>query len=62
MSDGETIIVDGSNVAHEERTDDGDPKVANLRAMRPVLRDAGLDPIVIVLEFAGTHDAREESS
>lgn len=45
---GGVAVVDGANVAYEETTDDGTPKVSNLVAMRKALENAGLDPIVVV--------------
>ncbi len=41
-------VIDGSNVAHEEMTDDGRPRVSNLVAARRALEKAGYDPITIV--------------
>ena len=41
-------VVDGANVAYEEATDSGDPKVSNLVAMRSELERAGYDPIIVV--------------
>ncbi len=42
------IVVDGSNVAWEQQTDDGAPRVSNIVAMDRDLRDRGFSPIVIV--------------
>ena len=48
MPDRKVILVDGSNVAHEETTHGGKPKVSNLVAMRKALKEDGFAPIVIV--------------
>ena len=42
------IVVDGANVAHEELSSSGKPKVANLVAMMRELADRGYEPVVIV--------------
>ena len=41
-------VVDGSNVAHEHRTPDGKPRVANLTAVCDALEAEGFDVTVIV--------------
>jgi len=41
-------IVDGANVAHEEYTEGGCPKVANIVAVREKLIEEGFEPVVIV--------------
>src|SRR5688500_13088162 len=41
-------IVDGSNVAHEDRTPDGKPQVRNLAAVREALERAGYEVRVVV--------------
>lgn len=41
------VVVDASNVAHEEVTDGGKPKLANLIAIRNELRELGYEPIII---------------
>ncbi len=43
-----TIVVDGSNVAHAERSKDGKPQVSNLIAVQRALQGRGLQPIIIV--------------
>jgi hypothetical protein len=43
-----TIVVDGANVAWEEQTRDGKPKVSNIVKMRQTLEDEGYDPIIII--------------
>ncbi len=43
-----TVVVDGSNVAYTEKTNDGKPKVSNLMAVQRALRDRGRRPIIIV--------------
>ncbi len=42
------VVVDGANVAHEEPTGDGKPRMGNLVAMRRTLAKAGYEPVVIV--------------
>jgi hypothetical protein len=42
------IVVDDSNVAYEEQTRDGKPKVANIAAVRHALEEQGYQPLVIV--------------
>ncbi len=41
------VVVDASNVAHEEVTEGGKPKIANLIAVRDELREQGYEPIII---------------
>jgi len=41
-------VVDGANIAHEEYTEGGCPKVANIVAVREKLIEEGFEPIVIV--------------
>ena len=48
MAGRKKILVDGSNVAHEETTHSGKPKVANLVAMRRALLKEGFDPLIVV--------------
>ncbi len=42
------IIVDGANVAWEEQTADGKPRVANIVAARRELEEAGYEPTILV--------------
>ena len=42
------IVVDGANVAWNEQTKDGKPKVSNIVAMRKRLEQDGFDPIIII--------------
>lgn len=49
------IVVDGSNVAWEEQTQDGKPKVSNLVAMRAALERHGFQPVILV-DAALHHD------
>lgn len=42
------IVVDGANVAFEEASHDGKPKMSNLVAMRRLLRERGYEPIILV--------------
>ena len=44
----EVVVVDGANVAYEEKSQSGKPKVSNLIAVRRALEEEGLDPIVII--------------
>ena len=48
MSAEKLVVVDGSNVAHAERSHRGDPKVSNLIKVRKKLKRMGYDPLVIV--------------
>lgn len=48
MTSSKPIVVDGSNVAHMEFSHAGDPRIANIVAVRKVLEDKGYDPIVVV--------------
>lgn len=41
-------MVDGSNVAHEEATSSGKPRVSNLVAMQAALEADGYEPTIIV--------------
>lgn len=42
------IVIDGSNVAHEENSQEGKPKIANLLNLERELKERGYDPITIV--------------
>ena len=42
------IVIDGANVAFEERSADGKPKVSNLVAIARQVRDRGYEPIIII--------------
>lgn len=44
----ETLIIDGSNVAHEVPSEKGQPRVSNIVAMVRKVRELGYGPIVIV--------------
>lgn len=48
MASARVTVIDGSNVAHLEKTKKGQPKVSNLIAVRRALEDQGLRPIIIV--------------
>lgn len=41
-------MVDGSNVAHEEASSEGKPRMSNLVAMRQALEEDGYEPTIIV--------------
>ncbi len=43
-----SVIVDGANVAYEETSAHGDPKVSNIVGMRKALMDRGYSPMVII--------------
>jgi hypothetical protein len=45
---GEKIIVDGANIAYEEKGKRGKPKLANLLAVRRQLQALGYDPVIVV--------------
>lgn len=42
------IVVDGSNVAWEQPTKDGGPRVANIVAVDRALRERGYRPLIII--------------
>ena len=42
------IVVDGSNVAWEQQTDDGVPRVSNIVVVDRALRERGYEPLIIV--------------
>lgn len=46
--ESEVIVVDGANVAWDEQTKDGKPKVSNIVAMQQALQKEGFDPIIII--------------
>lgn len=48
MAERPVAVVDGSNVAHEETTHDGKPKLANILAVRHAMEARGYHVIVIV--------------
>jgi hypothetical protein len=48
MSHRPVIVVDGANVAYIELSAKGQPKVANLVAVRHVLEQKGYEPITFV--------------
>jgi replication-associated recombination protein RarA len=41
-------VVDGSNIAHLEKSAEGKPKLSNILAVRKRLRDLGYRPVIIV--------------
>lgn len=45
---GRIAVVDGINVAHEERSEKGRPKVGNIVAVNRTLKLKGYEPIIIV--------------
>lgn len=44
----EVIVVDGANVAYEEKGEGGKPRVANIVAVRRALEGEGFDPVVVI--------------
>jgi predicted nucleic acid-binding protein len=42
------VVVDGANVAYEEKSAGGKPRVANLTRVRRELEEKGFDPIIII--------------
>jgi hypothetical protein len=48
LGNNKVIVVDGSNVAYEERSRQGQPKISNLVAVRKALQSKGYEPIIIV--------------
>jgi predicted thioredoxin/glutaredoxin len=42
------VVVDGSNVAHEEKSLSGKPKVSNIVAVRRTLEEQGFEPLVVI--------------
>ncbi len=46
--DKKYVIVDGANVAYEEVSAGGDPRVSNIISMRQALMDRGYSPVIIV--------------
>jgi hypothetical protein len=48
MNNKKVAIVDGSNIAYLELSNNGSPKVSNLIAVRNELKQRGYDPVIIV--------------
>jgi hypothetical protein len=49
MAEGrEVVIIDGANVAYEERSAGGKPKLSNLLKVRGELEERGFEPVIIV--------------
>lgn len=48
MASDRPIIIDGANIAYIEQTEEGQPKVSNLVAVRRALKARGYDPVVII--------------
>ena len=48
MVDKKYAIIDGANVAYEEVSASGDPRVSNIVSMRQALMDRGYSPLIIV--------------
>src|ERR1044072_6513928 len=44
----EVIVIDGANVAYEERSAGGKPKLSNLLRVRGELEERGLEAVIIV--------------
>lgn len=47
-SNREFVVIDGANVAYEEKSGGGKPKLSNLLKVRRELEERGLDPIIVV--------------
>jgi Zc3h12a-like Ribonuclease NYN domain len=45
---GEVVIIDGANVAYEERSAGGKPKLSNLLKVRRELEERGLEAVILV--------------
>ena len=43
-----TVVIDGANVAYEERSAGGKPKLSNLLKVRRELEERGFEPVIIV--------------
>lgn len=43
-----TAVIDGANIAYEEKSRDGAPKISNILAVRTALEQKGYQPLVIV--------------
>jgi hypothetical protein len=49
MAEGrEVVVIDGANVAYEERSAGGKPKLANLLKVRGELEERGFEAVIIV--------------
>jgi len=48
MNAKNVIVVDGANVAYVETSEEGQPKVSNLMAVRRTLEQKGYAPLIIV--------------
>jgi predicted thioredoxin/glutaredoxin len=48
MPKKQLVVVDGSNVAHEEKSVSGKPKVSNIVAVRRALEEQGFEPLVVI--------------
>lgn len=48
MNQERVVVVDGANVAYEERSEDGKPRVSNIVNACQELTDRGFRPIVII--------------
>jgi hypothetical protein len=41
-------VVDGANIAHIEKSNQGDPRVSNILSVHSLLKEKGYEPIIIV--------------
>lgn len=48
MASSKIAVVDGANVAYEEKSKAGSPKVGNIVAVNQTLKLKGYDPIIII--------------
>ena len=47
-SDKRTVVIDGANVAYEERSGGGKPKLSNLLKVRREMEERGCEAVIIV--------------
>jgi hypothetical protein len=48
VSDAKKAVVDGANVAFEERSEDDEPRVSNIVAVCKALEARGFEPVVVI--------------
>jgi len=48
MPKRDVVVVDGSNIAFEEQSKAGAPRIANIKAVISAIEDRGYEPIVII--------------
>ena len=47
-SDSKTVVIDGANVAYEERSAGGKPKLSNLLKVRREMEERGFEAVILV--------------